>query len=88
MLSNSSKFGLNMVVRLKHLGCDMVVIVVVKFFFVILILIIIIIISSSSSSSMIIIIIIIQVNFGQRYLPDLSNMDLKIIYKQQIITKI
>jgi len=77
-----------MVVRLKHLGCDMVVIVVVKFFFVILILIIIIIISSSSSSSMIIIIIIIQVNLGQRYLPDLSNMDLKIIYKQQIITKI
>jgi hypothetical protein len=76
-----------MVVRLKHLGCDMVVIVVVKFFFVILILIIII-ISSSSSSSMIIIIIIIQVNLGQRYLPDLSNMDLKIIYKQQIITKI
>jgi len=76
-----------MVVRLKHLGCDMVVIVVVKFFFVILILIIIIIISSSSSS-MIIIIIIIQVNLGQRYLPDLSNMDLKIIYKQQIITKI
>jgi hypothetical protein len=78
-----------MVVRLKHLGCDMVVIVVVKFFFVILILIIIIISSSSSSSSsMIIIIIIIQVNLGQRYLPDLSNMDLKIIYKQQIITKI
>jgi hypothetical protein len=77
-----------MVVRLKHLGCDMVVIVVVKFFFVILIIIIIIIISSSSSSSMIIIIIIIQVNLGQRYLPDLSNMDLKIIYKQQIITKI
>jgi hypothetical protein len=77
-----------MVVRLKHLGCDMVVIVVVKFFFVILILIIIIIIISSSSSSMIIIIIIIQVNLGQRYLPDLSNMDLKIIYKQQIITKI
>jgi hypothetical protein len=76
-----------MVVRLKHLGCDMVVIVVVNFFFVILILIIIIIISSSSSS-MIIIIIIIQVNLGQRYLPDLSNMDLKIIYKQQIITKI
>jgi hypothetical protein len=76
-----------MVVRLKHLGCDMVVIVVVKFFFVILIIIIII-ISSSSSSSMIIIIIIIQVNLGQRYLPDLSNMDLKIIYKQQIITKI
>jgi hypothetical protein len=76
-----------MVVRLKHLGCDMVVIVVVKFFFVILILIIIIIIISSSSS-MIIIIIIIQVNLGQRYLPDLSNMDLKIIYKQQIITKI
>jgi hypothetical protein len=77
-----------MVVRLKHLGCDMVVIVVVKFFFVILIIIIIIIIISSSSSSMIIIIIIIQVNLGQRYLPDLSNMDLKIIYKQQIITKI
>jgi hypothetical protein len=77
-----------MVVRLKHLGCDMVVIVVVKFFFVILIIIIIIISSSSSSSSMIIIIIIIQVNLGQRYLPDLSNMDLKIIYKQQIITKI
>jgi hypothetical protein len=76
-----------MVVRLKHLGCDMVVIVVVKFFFVIIIIIIII-ISSSSSSSMIIIIIIIQVNLGQRYLPDLSNMDLKIIYKQQIITKI
>jgi hypothetical protein len=74
-----------MVVRLKHLGCDMVVIVVVKFFFVIIIIIIIII---SSSSSMIIIIIIIQVNLGQRYLPDLSNMDLKIIYKQQIITKI
>ena len=73
-----------MVVRLKHLGCDMVVIVVVKFFFVIIIIIIII----SSSSSMIIIIIIIQVNLGQRYLPDLSNMDLKIIYKQQIITKI
>jgi hypothetical protein len=70
-----------MVVRLKHLGCDMVVIVVVKFFFVIIIIIII--ISSSSS-----IIIIIQVNLGQRYLPDLSNMDLKIIYKQQIITKI
>jgi hypothetical protein len=77
-----------MVVRLKHLGCDMVVIVVVKFFFVIIIIIIIIIIISSSSSSMIIIIIIIQVNLGQRYLPDLSNMDLKIIYKQQIITKI
>jgi hypothetical protein len=77
-----------MVVRLKHLGCDMVVIVVVKFFFVILIIIIIIIIIISSSSSMIIIIIIIQVNLGQRYLPDLSNMDLKIIYKQQIITKI
>jgi len=80
-----------MVVRLKHLGCDMVVIVVVKFFFVILILIliiIIIIIIIISSSSMIIIIIIIQVNLGQRYLPDLSNMDLKIIYKQQIITKI
>jgi hypothetical protein len=77
-----------MVVRLKHLGCDMVVIVVVKFFFVILIIIIIIIIIIISSSSMIIIIIIIQVNLGQRYLPDLSNMDLKIIYKQQIITKI
>jgi hypothetical protein len=74
-----------MVVRLKHLGCDMVVIVVVKFFFVIIIIIIIIIISSSM---IIIIIIIIQVNLGQRYLPDLSNMDLKIIYKQQIITKI